>query len=187
MQRNLTLSFLLLLALPLAARASTIDDVTLTGDSHTFTFILPGNPIFNATIPSLNTTGTADSVSGYSFTLIFADVGANESISISALPPDTQHPFFDYHLFGVLLTAPAGQNGTPGHRITDGQIVTGTFNLIDYPDGVTPDTFTITVTPEPSGFVAAAPEPSTLAFFATGALGLLGLARRATTNASPNI
>ena len=72
MQRSLFLSLLLVLALPLAAHASTIDDVALTGDSHTFTFTLPENPIFNATIPSLNTTGSADSVSGYTFNLIFA-------------------------------------------------------------------------------------------------------------------
>ena len=46
MPRALPLYLLLLLAFSLVACADTLDDFSLTGNSHTITFSFPSNPFF---------------------------------------------------------------------------------------------------------------------------------------------
>ena len=176
---------ILLLTLPLAARADTLLDFMLTGPSGVVTFTLPEHPFFQDTI-HLVTVGTRTSaslngVSGYTIDLSFytgiADPG--DSLSVGVFSFDTTLTGgFGVNLYGPLLVSPYfGADYPPPPGDITGLLSTGHFDLTAY--SVTtgmpmPIAYSLDITPE----AATTPEPSTLILLLTGAGGLLASRRR---------
>jgi hypothetical protein len=169
---------LLALALmaPLGAHADTIDDFVITGGSYAITFSLPASPTGNnstcpvgnfACLPGsetafyLNAPATINGVtSNAAFAFpTFRFIGG---LSISPTPP------FPGRLFGPQLFAPDAGDPT---------FLLGTYSLAgNDPSGALPFiNYTLTITQETRS--AATPEPSSLALFSTGILGLIGFTR----------
>jgi hypothetical protein len=162
------------LTLPLTAHADPIDDFVLTGGGDTITFSLPASPtdvtpIFIMQGPATLGFQLPGSLmfdgQTYDVALEFIGFFAGGSEGLSILPPifNTQNGT-DY-LHGAMLYT--GSTSDPTFR-------TGTFTLYSY--GSFDVDYTLTITQEAG--TATTPEPSSLAFLTTGALGLIAFAAR---------
>jgi hypothetical protein len=176
--RNLLPRLLVLAAasLPIAAYADTLD-ATLTGDSHTYTFTLPSpysfpDQLHLVTLPTIQTTGTADGISGHIFDITFFSGIGSTSNSLNF--DELGGPAFS--LFGPVLVSPLLPTGAPPHQIDNAAIATGSFVLTEFSPQGLPINFNLTITPQAAP--SNTPEPSTLVLLATGTLGSLCLAHQ---------
>jgi len=160
--------------LPLAAHADLIDDFTLTGDSTTITYSLPGTvtfpnfPLFNFFSQSAPT--TINGVSGYDGTGLYYDTEFFPSISL---------------IFSVPSSLPLILTGFPpfidfdfeSPELGSATFIPGTYTLeslqftIPLQPFSPPIFYDLTIIPESAP--PSVPEPSSLLLFASGALGLL--------------
>jgi hypothetical protein len=169
------------LTIPLTAHADTIDDFTLSGQGHTLTYSLPSTTTFpeHPHINSFNESSPAavDGVSGYfeystyyppSYPAptfeIFVDsppfapvieLGGSQFVDFQYLPANNPYPYYPYDVVATFIP--------------------GTYNLLElgavlHPI-VPPVPYTLTIAQETTP--SAVPEPSTIALFGTGVLGLL--------------
>jgi hypothetical protein len=187
-----TLSFLsAALILPLAAHGDTIDDFVLTGDGHTISYSLPGvisSPDY-ATFTSFQVGAptTIDGVSGYTtngqyfaiinpYALILSvpsSIFGESELSLGAQPFSFGGPPF------IAWSSVPAVN-PPSYQQDDviATFIPGTYTFESFADfGYTPFNdppvfYTLMITQE----TGATPEPSSVALFATGALGILGFA-----------
>jgi len=173
------------LLVPLAARASAIDDFTLTGGGNTITYSLPATTsvpdfdLFNFFSEAAPT--TINGVPGYNVggsyydTAFYPYVSINYSFPLGApLPVLTLDgpTFIDFAFVAAINPPPYfDEDVVP-------TFVPGTYTLYQTTqNGSVP--YTLTITPEAA--VNPTPEPSSLILLATGALGLLGIASRRRT------
>ena len=187
--RNFLPKLLVLAAtlLPITVHADTLD-VTLTGDSHTYVFTLPSQFSFPdqthlVTVPPIQTTGTADGITGQTFDVtFFTGIGSpGDSLTFT----DASN-FTSFLLTGPVLISPLPQTGTPGNLIDTALLATGSFNLEENsisPKGG-PIDFELTITPQ-SPPNTGVPEPSTLLLFATGTIGLVSVIRHRARTSTP--
>jgi hypothetical protein len=163
--RNLLPRLLVLAAssLPIAARADTIDNFTLTDLSGgAITFSLPASPlVFGPSNPFLFETFTLPLSFNPAFfgnttldgQILFYSTLAGGGLNVMIYHPGGTTPIIDH---GDLLYAGTTANPT---------FLTGTFHV---------GSVILTITPQ----TAPTPEPSTLVLLATGTLGVLCLARQ---------
>jgi hypothetical protein len=176
--RNLVTKLLVFAAisLPIAAHADTLD-ATLTGDSHTYTFTLPTpysfpDQLHLVTLPTLQTTGTADGISGHTFDItFFTGIGTSGNSLIFDELGGTA-----FTLLGPPLVSPLPPTGAPPNQIDNAAIATGSFVLTEFSTQGLPIRFNLTIAPQAAS--SSTPEPSTLVLLATGTLGILCLARQ---------
>jgi hypothetical protein len=163
--RNLLPRLLVLAAssLPIAVRADTIDNFTLTDISGgTMTFSLPASPpVFGPSNPFLFETFTLPLSFNPAFfgnttldgQILFYSTLAGGGLNVMIYHPGGTTPIVDH---GDLLYSGTTANPT---------FLTGTFHV---------GSDILTITPQ----TAPTPEPSTLVLLATGTLGVLCLARQ---------
>jgi hypothetical protein len=163
--RNLLPRLLVLAAssLPIAVRADTIDNFTLTDISGgTITFSLPASPpVFGPSNPFLFETFTLPLSFNPAFfgnttldgQILFYSTLAGGGLNVMIYHPGGTTPIVDH---GDLLYSGTTANPT---------FLTGTFHV---------GSDILTITPQ----TAPTPEPSTLGLLATGTLGVLCLARQ---------
>jgi hypothetical protein len=175
--RYLPLVLLTASTLSLCARADTIDDFVLTGESNVITFSLPASPEGNHdTCP----TGIVSACIPGSQTAfyVFAPVTVNGVTADASLTFPTgsfqgglsTSAYLAAPFFGPQLFTPDAANPT---------FLLGTFDLSAFYTNQFPfrtADYTLTITEETPG--SATPEPATLTLLATGALGLFSLCRR---------
>jgi hypothetical protein len=159
--------------LPLTAHADTIDDFVLTGAGNIITFSLPASPPGNLrTCPTgIITSCLPGSETDFSVSTLvtFNGVSTLESIDFPTGRFGGGLSLTQLRLFGNgELFTPDAANPT---------FLIGSFNLSALnPSGNPPIIdYDLTITPETS---AATPEPSSLALFATGSLGLIAFTAR---------
>jgi hypothetical protein len=180
----------LALSLSLAARADTIDDFTLTGNGHTISYSLPATSsypdfsLFNFFQESAANT-TVDGVSGYVESGDYYDTGIFPYVSLILSVPTSVSSNGDLYLKGpafisfAFVPAPNPSPYLPYDVVPT--FIPGTYTLQDLSPSPgllpysPPISYTLTITPEAP---TVTPEPSTFALLGTGALGLLGVAKR---------
>jgi hypothetical protein len=157
---------------PLAAHADTIDDFVLTGNGLDITFSLPASPPGNEmTCPPISPSCLPGSETAFNVSTIVTTNGVSslESLSFPTLRfgGGVSIGIDPGRLFGGVLFTPDAATPT---------FLTGTFDL----DAINPKgdppvlDYVLTITPETT---ATTPEPSTLALFGTGMVGLIEFAR----------
>jgi hypothetical protein len=172
------------LILPLAAHGDTMDDFVFTGDGHMISYSLPtaiSSPDYNLfTSFQVGAPTTIDGVSGYTTNgQYFAIINPYTLIlSVPSTIFGESMLFFSGSSFIDWSSVPA--NNPPPYQPDDvvATFIPGTYTLESLADnGHTPFDppvfYTLTITQETA---AATPEPSSVALFATGLLGIMGFA-----------
>jgi PEP-CTERM motif len=159
--------------LPLTAHADTIDDFLLTGNGETITFSLPASPPGNLSTCPTGIISACLPGSQTDFS-VFALVTNNGVTAMRGID-------FPTEIFGGGLSLGLDPGRLTGDTLFTNNAAyptfrTGTFSLSQLSAGQPPYLdYSLTITPETSTVVT--PEPSTFALFASGAFGLLALAR----------
>jgi hypothetical protein len=172
------------LILPLTAHADTIDDFVLSGNGHSITWSLPATSsfpdfsVFNFFSESAPT--TIDGVSGYVETGDYYVFGPPTTLILGV--PSTVFGVPQLYFGGLRFYSVAfvpASNPLPYLPFdVVPTFIPGTYTLDEQNNFLIPLNppvlYTLTITQETS--TAPTPEPSSLALFATGVLGLIGLA-----------
>jgi hypothetical protein len=169
------------LILPLTAHADTIDDFTLIGQGHTFTYSLPASAIImdhphavwlGASAPAIIDGIPGSNVAGDYYLPIIGNL-PGIILGVPSIDGGTL-TFYGQWVLEVSEVIPVSN---PSFSHPDDLLVTfvpGTYNLNLGNLGVPPTPYTLTITPES----AATPEPSTFALLGTGLLGVIAALRR---------
>jgi hypothetical protein len=162
--------------LPLAARADTVDDFTLTGNSTTISYSLPSTvsfpnfPLFNFFSQSAPT--TINGVSGFNETSLYYDTGIFHEISMILSIPSTVPGAPQLVLTGPQFVDFDFESPTLGSAtFIPGTYTLESLNFFNLQPFSPPIFYDLTITPESTP--PSVPEPSSLLFFITGAAGLL--------------
>ena len=163
----------------LTARADTIFDFTLTGNSHSYSFSLPQHPLFAIAphmvqLSPLYTTAMIDGVGGYSATVSFVNTYSSSSGAIlTFFPPPGSAYVPGVTITGASLVMPDPTPAPVGYLY--GVILPGTFQMwANITSSPTP--FTLTIAPQQTA--SPVPEPGSLSLLGLGAAGALALMRR---------
>jgi hypothetical protein len=176
--------------LPLAAHADTIVDFVLTGDGHTITYSLPASAVItdhpHGVTLSASALTTIDGVPGYNESgTYYVQPGLPGLPSMVLTVPSSISNNDELIFFGEgplqiseIIPISDPSSGHPDDLLVD--FNPGTYTLQSVGLALQPFNppidYTLTITPETTP--PAVPEPSTLALFTTGVLGLGSLVRR---------